>query len=78
MQCIRCNALRLLHPTRLCIADDAQREADLVPLLDSAAQTGMDRAALAAAINQTSREWSDSGAMLQVMTRPLPVLDEEG
>lgn len=74
--------VQLLHAAAriadLCIADDAQREVDLVPLLDSAAQLGMDRAALAAAINQTSREWSDSGAMLQVMTRPLPVLDEEG
>jgi HD-like signal output (HDOD) protein len=73
--------VQLLHVAAriadLCIAGDAQREAGIAVLLDNAVRIDLSRNALAAAINQTSREWGDSGAGLQVTTRPLPLLAEE-
>ncbi len=72
--------VQLLHVAAriadLCITRDDQREADIALLLDSAVSIDLSRNMLVAAINQTSREWRDSGALLQVTTRPLPLLAE--
>ncbi len=72
--------MQLLHVAAriadLCMAGDDQREPQIALLLGSADRIGLPRHALAGAINEASREWRDSGAMLHVTTQAVPLLSE--
>ena len=61
----------------ICVADAAEREVLIAPLFELCAAAGIGPQQVAAVAGQTSVDWAEWGAVLQVQTRPLRPLQGE-